>query len=125
PSESKCVLKLRRRSIEAGFEPVVVQRSVPAAIQHQKQIVAGLQDPPKPALQTGDSRLIVVLGQVGPGNVRREVVVGAQGQYLCIKRALWQRHVVSLDAAGQRDVRVRLERQSELRLPSVPRIEAT
>ena len=50
-SESECVLKLGRASIEAGLEPVVLQRSVPAAIEHEKEIVSGLQNPPKPALQ--------------------------------------------------------------------------
>src|SRR3989442_1864100 len=60
-SESECGLKLRRASIEAGLEPLVVQRSVPSAVQHEEQIVAGLQNPAKPALKAGNPRLVVVL----------------------------------------------------------------
>src|SRR5438552_3883060 len=43
-SESERVLKLRRAAIEARLESGVVQRARPAAIEHDEQVVPGLQD---------------------------------------------------------------------------------
>src|SRR5438034_2294919 len=74
-SETKRVLKLRRSAIEARLESGGVQRARPAAIEHDEQVVPGLQDPAKPTLESRNPRFIVVLRQVGPRDVWREVVI--------------------------------------------------
>jgi hypothetical protein len=65
-SESKRVLKLRGCAIEARLESRVVQRAVPATIEHEEQVVPWSEDPAKATLQACNPRFVVVLGQVGP-----------------------------------------------------------
>src|SRR4029077_6710343 len=93
--ESKRVLHLRRCPIEGGFKRPV-ERLQPPAIDDDEQIVARLQDPSKTPLKTQETRLVVVLLQVLPRHVRREVVVRSRGDHLCEEPSLAQRDVVAV-----------------------------
>jgi hypothetical protein len=62
-------LKLDGSLIEAG-NIVVIEIAIPAAVYDHKQIIAGLQNPTESALKSQHPGLIVVLDNVGPGNIK-------------------------------------------------------
>src|ERR1041384_7379810 len=97
--EPKRVLHLGRCAIERRFERTL-RCSYPPPIEDEKQIVARLQDPSEPTLEAEDSGLVVVLLEVLPGNVRRQVVVCAGGDHLRIEAPFTERNVISIAAQG-------------------------
>src|SRR5438874_321715 len=114
-SEPKRVLQLRRRSIEAGrIAPVEIPK--PSAVQYEKEIVARSQNPPKPALEAQDASLVVVLLEVLPRDVRREVVVRSRGENLRVELPPGKRNVVAIESDRQRQVAARLQCDTEPRL---------
>ena len=55
-----------------------LERLEPSAIEHDEEIAARLQYPSEAALEAEKPRFVVVLLQVLPRRVRREIVVGAR-----------------------------------------------
>src|SRR5258707_429235 len=80
-SNPERVLELCRALVEAR-DVVAVLRAEPPSADHEEQVVAGLHDPTESALEAEDPGLAVVLGEVRPGHVRRDVVVQAAGEEL-------------------------------------------
>src|SRR5262249_15597872 len=122
-SKPKCVLKLRRYAVES-----IVKRSIeilePATVDHDEQIVARFENPPEAALKAEDARFVVVLLQVLPGDVRREVVVGAGRPHLGVEPALDKADVVPISTQCDGQMRVWFERQTQAGLLACPVVEA-
>ena len=73
-SVAKRILKLDRASVECSGE-VVIEVALPSAVPHQEQVIPWPQDPSEPTLKTQNPGFIIVLNQIGPGNIGREAVV--------------------------------------------------
>ena len=82
-----------------------------------------MQDPAESSLETKNSRFIVILNQVGPGDIGGEVVVGLHGEKLHKKSALNQIHVGPLRSESEKQVAAGFQREFELQISSRPVVE--
>src|SRR3954452_25617085 len=85
--ETDRVLKLCRCPIEDRLETPLVERSLPATVEDEKQIVTRLENPADATLQARQPRFVVVLHQVGPGEVGADVVVRFHSEDVSLERS--------------------------------------
>ena len=116
-------MKLDRALLEIGNQLFLTIQ--PTAVVDEKEVVSRFQNPSKPTLEPQHPGVGVVLDEVGPGHVGREVGVGPELVGRGLKFAFRQLDVVSFRSNLETQVGVGLPRETELELAKRYRLIAT